>query len=208
MEDNKHKIDLILLDIMMPVMDGKEFLQYKKNVTVFDEIPVIMITADDSAKQQVITFSLGANDYIVKPFIPEVVTRRVKNVLESNFRFKQMVKEYNTMSQQLKIDLMTGLLNRMSAEEMIIKSIQATHKVCAMIMIDIDNFKNINDTCGHDYGDKAICAVARKLSLMFRSRDIVARMGGDEFAVFISDLSSSEALIEKADEFCAALSNI
>ncbi|MEG1431193.1 MAG: response regulator, partial [Oscillospiraceae bacterium] len=82
------EIDLILLDIGMPVMNGREFLAYKKKSPDLDGIPVIMITADDSPQQQVSTFSLGASDYIVKPFIPEVVVRRVQNVLDSNHRFK------------------------------------------------------------------------------------------------------------------------
>ncbi|MEG7531620.1 MAG: EAL domain-containing protein, partial [Hungatella sp.] len=119
LQEHQNQIDLILLDISMPVMDGKEFLQYKKRLPELDVIPVIIITADDSPQQQISTFTLGANDYIMKPFIPEVVTRRVKNVLDSNQRFKEMVKEYNHMSERAKTDRMTGLIDRVSAEEMI-----------------------------------------------------------------------------------------
>ncbi|MEG1887426.1 MAG: EAL domain-containing protein, partial [Oscillospiraceae bacterium] len=207
-ENNKNQIDLILLDISMPVMDGKEFLRYKKNSPELDGIPVIIITADDSPAQQISTFTLGANDYIVKPFIPEVVTRRVNNVLESNYRFKEMVKEYNTMSQQVKIDLMSGLFNRISAEEMIEEHLKSTTGMCAMIMIDIDNFKKINDSCGHDYGDKVICAVADKLRLAFEQEDVIARMGGDEFAVFIKDIPDTETVVDKAHQFCQSMSDI
>ncbi|MEG1972047.1 MAG: EAL domain-containing protein, partial [Oscillospiraceae bacterium] len=91
LNDKQNQIDLILLDISMPVMDGKEFLKYKKNLPELDGIPVIMITVDDSPEQQTSTFSLGANDYIIKPFIPAVVIRRVNNVMEANHRFKEMV---------------------------------------------------------------------------------------------------------------------
>ncbi len=77
------KVDLILLDVHMPVMDGSEFLQRKKEDAAIAHIPVVMITADDSRQQQIRALSMGANDYIVKPFIPEVVIRRVCNVLES-----------------------------------------------------------------------------------------------------------------------------
>ncbi|MEG0804179.1 MAG: EAL domain-containing protein, partial [Pygmaiobacter sp.] len=188
---NKDQVSLILLDINMPVMDGKEFLQYKQENPALDDIPVIMITADDSPEQQTLTFSLGANDYIVKPFIPAVVTRRVSNVLESNHRFKDLVRAYNTMSVQIKTDLMTGLINRFSAEEMITHRLETDSGTCIMMMLDIDNFKQINDTCGHNYGDKVICAVADQLRLYFRKEDIIARMGGDEFAVFIADIADS-----------------
>ncbi|MEG2087908.1 MAG: EAL domain-containing protein, partial [Angelakisella sp.] len=148
LQENKNQVDLILLDISMPVMDGKEFLQYKQKTPELDGIPVIMITADDSAEQQASTFSLGANDYLVKPFIPAVVTRRVSNVLESNHRFKEMVREYNNMSAQVKTDLMTGLINRFSAEKMISQRMQNETGTCIMLMLDIDNLKQINDTRG------------------------------------------------------------
>ncbi|MEG2117881.1 MAG: EAL domain-containing protein, partial [Clostridia bacterium] len=202
LRDNKHRIDLILLDISMPVMDGKEFLQYKKNMTELDVIPVIIITADDSREQQISTFSLGANDYVVKPFIPEVVTRRVKNVLESNHRFKEMVREYNTMSAQVKTDLMTGLVNRISGEKMMTQQLEKSNSVCAMMMLDIDNFKKINDSCGHCCGDKVICAVSDKLRSFFGNKDIVARMGGDEFAVFIENVVDVAIIEQKARQFC------
>ncbi|MEG1495859.1 MAG: EAL domain-containing protein [Clostridiales bacterium] len=203
-----NKIDLILLDITMPIMDGKEFLQYKKKSPELDGIPVIMITADDSPEQQITTFTLGANDYIVKPFIPRVVIQRVKNVLDSNYRFKELVKEYNDMSDQVKTDLMTGLLNRASAEVIITQRLKNNEATCAMIMLDIDNFKKFNDTSGHAYGDKVISAVAAKLSESFRQNDIVARMGGDEFAVFLDNIPGVDVIEEKAHKFCAGLSDI
>ncbi|MEG2549388.1 MAG: EAL domain-containing protein [Erysipelotrichaceae bacterium] len=201
LKENENKIDLILLDISMPIMDGKEFLQYKQNLPELDAIPVIMITADDSKQQQITTFSLGANDYLVKPFIPEVVVRRVKNVLESNHRFKEMVKEYNTMSKKVKMDLMTGLMNRASVEKMMEQRLLDTSKEYVMIMLDIDNFKKINDTYGHSYGDKVIGVVAAKLSSMFRKDDIVARMGGDEFAVFFEKTQNIEFIKSKISKF-------
>ncbi|MEG2084773.1 MAG: EAL domain-containing protein, partial [Clostridia bacterium] len=204
----QNQVDLILLDISMPVMDGKEFLQYKKNCPELDGTPVIMITADDSPEQQISTFTLGANDYIVKPFIPEVVNRRVSNVLESMHRFKKMVKEYNTMAEQAKTDLMTGLTNRASAEEMITHRLKNTENICTMMMLDIDNFKKINDTQGHDYGDKVICAVADKLRATFRKKDLIARMGGDEFAVFIDDIPRLDIVESKAQQLCKAINEI
>ncbi|MEG2597214.1 MAG: diguanylate cyclase, partial [Oscillospiraceae bacterium] len=208
LQDHPNEIDLILLDIGMPVMNGKEFLQYKKKELELDGIPVIIITADDSTEQQISTFSLGANDYIVKPFIPEVVTRRVSNVLESCHRFKKMVREYNDLSEQVKTDLMTGLLNRVSAEETIVQYLEKASDPCAMVMLDIDNFKKINDTYGHNYGDKVICAVAENLRLFFRKEDIIARMGGDEFAVFIGNISHIALVENKARQFCASMSQI
>ncbi|MEG1781686.1 MAG: EAL domain-containing protein [Oscillospiraceae bacterium] len=208
LKDNRSQVDLILLDISMPNMDGKEFLRYKEHTPELDAIPVIMITADDSPQQQISTFALGASDYIIKPFIPQVIVRRVKNVLEANHRFKEMVREYNNMSEQVKIDQMTGLINRASAADMMQKRLDTAGGMCAMLMIDIDSFKKINDLSGHDYGDKVICAVAATLHSEFRKEDIVARMGGDEFSVFLENISSAEFVKNKAKKLCAAIGAI
>ncbi|MEG2652955.1 MAG: EAL domain-containing protein, partial [Ruthenibacterium sp.] len=208
LRDEQNEVDLILLDISMPVMDGKQFLRYKKNRPELDRIPVIMTTADDSPEQQADTFSLGANDYITKPFVPAVVQHRVSNVLESNHRFQKMVLEYNTMSEQVKTDLMTGLINRVSAEQMIAHRLESTAGTCVMLMLDIDNFKKINDTRGHDYGDKVLCAVAEKLRLHFRKEDLIARMGGDEFAVFIGGISNLDRIEKKAQQLCKSMETI
>ncbi|MEG0962834.1 MAG: EAL domain-containing protein [Lachnospiraceae bacterium] len=206
--NNANRVDLILLDISMPIMDGKEFLKQKKIRPELDSIPVIMITADDSPQQQTSTFSLGANDYIVKPFIPAVVTHRVSNVLESNYRFKEMVREYNTLSVKIKTDLMTGLINRVSAEKMISRRLENKKGTCVMIILDIDNFKQINDVCGHDYGDKVINAVANQLCLYFRKEDIIARIGGDEFAVFIENIKEIASIEKKARQLCESMANV
>ncbi|MEG0764673.1 MAG: EAL domain-containing protein [Pseudoflavonifractor sp.] len=208
LEKTPNLVDLILLDISMPVMDGKEFLNYKRNRPELSSIPVIMATADNSPEQQSEAFALGANDYIVKPFVPAAVIHRVSNVLESNHRFREMVREYNSMSELVKIDLMTGLMNRVSAQNMITRRLETGSGTCAMVMLDIDNFKKINDTRGHDYGDRVICAVADQLRLHFRREDVIARMGGDEFAVFIGEIPEIALVHEKARKLCADIEMI
>ena len=85
---------MILLDLMMPGMNGQTFMQERKNDPRILNIPVVIITADDTTEQQVLTMELGASDYIVKPFIPEIVTRRVQNVLDSTRRKKEVLQEH------------------------------------------------------------------------------------------------------------------
>jgi DNA-binding response OmpR family regulator len=86
---------MILLDLMMPGMNGQTFMQERKNDPRILNIPVVIITADDTTEQQVLTMELGASDYIVKPFIPEIVTRRVQNVWDSTRRKKEVLQEHH-----------------------------------------------------------------------------------------------------------------
>ncbi|MEG1566640.1 MAG: EAL domain-containing protein [Anaerovoracaceae bacterium] len=203
--EKQNIIDLILLNISISHKKRNNFLQYKKNSAEVDTIPIIMITDNE---QKASTYSLGATDYISRPLIPEVVIHRVQNVLDYNYRFKKMVKEYNEMSEQVKIDQMTGLVNRVSAEEMVTQKLKTSVEICAMFMLDIDNFKKINDSLGHDYGDKVICAVADTLRKFFRKEDIIARMGGDEFVVFMANVPDKAIAEEKAYRLCEKINGI
>ena len=94
-EKSYYKVDMILLDLMMPGMNGQTFMQERKNDPRILNIPVVIITADDTTEQQVLTMELGASDYIVKPFIPEIVTRRVQNVWDSTRRKKEVLQEHH-----------------------------------------------------------------------------------------------------------------
>jgi DNA-binding response OmpR family regulator len=85
-----HKPDVVLLDIIMPEMDGLTFLRLKKETPEIVDIPVVIITADDTTEQQIDTMRMGADEYIVKPFIPEIVKRRIENVLDSSRSFRRM----------------------------------------------------------------------------------------------------------------------
>ncbi|MEG0806000.1 MAG: EAL domain-containing protein [Lachnospiraceae bacterium] len=209
LQKNGVKTDIILLDLMMPVMDGKEFLQKKKTIPEIDGIPVIIITADDSTEQQVDTLSLGANDYIVKPFISEIVKRRVSNVLESSKRFSEILREYNAVSVQANMDPLTGIYNRSIALSLVNGVLDSSKNMqAAMLMLDIDNFKCINDTYGHVCGDEILKSVTQTLRSYFRKSDVIARMGGDEFCVFVPNVPIADTIKGKCKELLAELSKI
>lgn len=203
LKENHNQIDIILLDLVMPVMDGEEFLHRKQEIEEIEEIgsiPVIIITSEDHPEQQINTLALGANDYVVKPFIREIVIKRVHNVLESKRRFKEMLKEYHSVVQQAQTDSLTGIYNRATGKDMIDAILQKSiEEQSAMLMIDIDNFKEINDNYGHEQGDKILIAFAQCLSSSFRKGDVVARMGGDEFVVLISNISSRQFIEKKCN---------
>ncbi len=195
---NCHHIDLILLDVMMPVMNGKEFLKQKNEDTSISGIPVVIITSDDSAQQQVNALSMGANDYVVKPFIPEVVIRRVCNVLESQKHVGEVLQQTEEDSQD-RHDSLTGLYSKNTAGKMIQVALQNTSGLQALLMVDIDNFTAINDQYGTEAGDKLITDLADQLRNSFRKSDILARYGGDEFIIFLIDVPSREFIKKKCD---------
>lgn len=192
----KH-IDLILLDVMMPVMDGREFLEKKSEDLSIVDIPVVVITSDDSPQQQINALSLGANDYVVKPFIPEVVIRRVCNVLESQKRVGEVLQSTEDSSRKESCDYPTGLYNRNAAGRMIHEVLRDQQSFQALFMIKIHNFQQIQERCGRAAVDKVIQEFAGRLRSCFRKSNILARYGGDEFMVYAIDVPSKEYIEKK-----------
>ena len=97
LKEDGQNINVIILDIMMPVMDGREFLKERNQNPAINEIPVVVISADADENSELNLLELGVNDYISKPFIPEVMKKRVENVLEYNSRFHKLMNEYREM---------------------------------------------------------------------------------------------------------------
>lgn len=199
------KIQIVLLDIQMPVMTGLEVLEYRGSDPVFSEIPVIVITINDEIRSQMSAFQLGATDYITKPFIREICIHRINNVLSSVRRMEEIVKEKESLQIKTEMDLMTGLYNKVTAEKIIASLLADNHKISAMMIIDIDNFKQVNDTEGHLVGDHTIRIIADLISGHFRKSDIVGRIGGDEFIVFMADIPSGDLARRKANELARLL---
>lgn len=172
---------LVLLDVVMPGMDGFTLLKKLQEEIITQSIPVILITSLSDIENEQRGLTLGAVDYISKPFHPLIVKARVNTHIKL-YRYRKQV-EYQSMTDQL-----TGIANRRQHDcYSIIKWNEATRlqvpfSVC---MFDIDHFKAYNDTFGHPAGDKVIMEVARTISShLQRSTDFVARYGGEEFAAF------------------------
>lgn len=192
---NSSQIDLVLLDVMMPVMDGREFLRRMKEDVTIAHIPVVIITSDDSPQQQINALSLGANDYVVKPFIPEVVIRRVCNVLESRRRIGEVLQNTDLCSVQEHL----GLYNRNAVGQIVCDALEKKDGLQALLLVDIDNARQVSGRYGQAVSDKVIQDFADKLRGCFRKSDILARYGGDEFIVFAIDVPSREFIEKKCD---------
>ncbi|MBF0119555.1 MAG: diguanylate cyclase [Desulfobacterales bacterium] len=185
----KKKPDLILLDIMMPQMDGFETCNIIKADETTKNIPVIFITALSDSQSKVKAFELGGVDYIVKPFMREEVTARIRVHLQ----LRKAIQRLENMSIT---DEMTGAYNRRFSYQILSRQIMASKRNSenfVICYIDIDNLKKTNDTYGHKYGDILIKTIVNAFTKAIRSTDYLFRMGGDEFLILFSNCLLSEA---------------
>lgn len=197
----KKHIDVILLDLLMPEMDGFAVLKERQKNPYFMEIPVIVLTASGDVEDQVKAFELGANDFISKPIDVNLAIWRIQNVLASRRRIQSLMRDSAEYKVRAEMDLMTGLYNKVTAEHFIKEGIKK-HKNSenALFIVDIDNFKSVNDIYGHQEGDHTIKIIADLLSSQFRNSDIVGRIGGDEFVIAMLNIPTKDIARAKAQE--------
>lgn len=214
--------DLILLDIMMPELDGYEICQQLKAQPETALIPVIFLSALSEAFDKVRAFSIGGSDYIVKPFQYEEVIIRVENQLalkaaerqisQLNLQLEQRVKERtrelelaNVRLREMALhDALTGLPNRALFIDCLQQAIanikDSTNQEFAVLFLDCDRFKVVNDSLGHLVGDELLIAIAHRLKNFIQPDDILARLEGDEFAILLHEIPSLQAATQRASE--------
>ncbi|OUS09185.1 hypothetical protein A9Q90_04220 [Gammaproteobacteria bacterium 54_18_T64] len=193
--------DLILMDAIMPEVDGFDACKTIKALPNFNDIPILMITSldDDTAINK--AFSSGATDYITKPLNFTVLKERVSRLLQAN-RVEKRVKELAYH------DSLTGLPNRsklMQELRLILNRAKLDDSNFAVLFLDLDHFKNINDSLGHNIGDLLLKAVAERLQSSVRESDFVARLGGDEFTVILENIEDADAVSKIAKNICTSL---
>jgi len=183
--------DLILLDILMPEMDGYETLSTIKRTEEIHNIPIIFITGLDSVEDEEKGLSLEAADYITKPFSAPIVKLRVRNQI-------QIVNQLRTIERLSMIDQLTNIPNRRSFDIRLNvewkQSIREKMPI-SLLMMDLDEFKSLNDTYGHQQGDLVLKKVADVLNTALRRpADFTARWGGEEFIVLLPNTRLEGAL--------------
>ena len=173
---------LILLDVIMPDIDGFELLKMLQEEVVLRHTPVILITSLNDIQHEEKGLTLGAVDYITKPFHPAIVRARVNTHIKLHLYRSQIEREAT-------VDQLTGVPNRRRYDEISVQRWQDAIRLgvpFSVCMFDIDKFKVYNDTFGHPAGDKVIKAVAETVSAMLRrGTDFFARYGGEEFVALI-----------------------
>ena len=194
--------DLILLDVMMPEMDGYEVCKVIKNTKSTCHIPIIFITGKVDEEDETRGLNLGAVDYITKPFRPAIVSARVK----TQIKVKQ---QSDLLAEMSYLDGLTDIHNRRSFDETLEIEWQSSlryKRPLSLLMMDIDCFKQYNDFYGHQQGDSCLQSVASCLkNSIMRSTDHIARYGGEEFCVILPETGHesacdfAEKLREKVD---------
>ncbi len=193
--------DVVLLDAMMPDMDGFAVCARIKELPQGAELPVLMITALDDRDSIERAYAAGAIDYITKPLHLNVVVQRVRRSVEA-FKAERHVRHlaYN--------DSLTGLPNRTLLTELLNQALDQARRDgsrLAVLFLDLDRFKYVNDTLGHDVGDRLLEGVAQRLRHCVRAGDCVARLGGDEFTVVLSKMVDINAAAQVANKIANGL---
>lgn len=188
----KARPDLILLDIKMPEMDGYETLKIIKENPRTVDIPVVFLTADLDRSNEIKGLKMGAMDYIRKPFEPDVMISRIDKILEIEALRKNL-----TITAQK--DVLTNLWNRRYLEEKIAETRTLENPFGIFMILDLDNFKYVNDHFGHLMGDAVLVKFSEILNSVAGPDDAVCRIGGDEFTLFLRGEHSTNQIADLAE---------
>ncbi|HET7502806.1 MAG TPA: GGDEF domain-containing response regulator [Kofleriaceae bacterium] len=195
-----HSYDFVISDLTLP--DAQRLDAVQRLLVVAPDTPLIVLTGIDDEDLAVEAVKQGAQDYLVKGRLDAPSLRRTLR------HARERVQTWNMLRHQTRHDPLTGAANRAALRERIETTLARARRrlvAFAVLMIDLDNFKTINDTCGHAAGDVVLCEVAERLRQAVRTSDVVARLGGDEFAVFLDDLWPDSDPLEVAERIRSSL---
>lgn len=190
------RIDLVLCDVEMPRMDGFRFLSMVRAREELRDIPVILLTGKDDRASKITGLDQGAHDYITKPFDHGELVARVRVHLKIKRLQDQLRRANELLTEVSHTDHLTGLYNRRYLMEVLEREFsraRRTRGFLALLLIDLDHFKEINDRYGHQGGDLVLAEAATVFRDQLRSYDIAVRFGGDEFVAVLPGASLPEA---------------
>lgn len=196
--------DLILLDVMMPEMDGHEVCKRLKSNPATRDIPVLFVTAQNQIEDEELGLTLGAMDYIHKPISPPIIKARVRNHIALKL-------QTDALKRLTRVDGLTNVSNRRHFDDTLdseMQRAQRTRNHLSVLMIDVDYFKPFNDHYGHGAGDQCLKQIAQAMqSEVSRPMDLLARYGGEEFVALLpgTDLKGACKVAEALREAVAAL---
>ncbi|MBB4634865.1 response regulator [Longimicrobium terrae] len=184
--------DLVLLDVDMPAVSGLELCRVLRNDPRWQSVPIVFLTSRTDADTVARVFAAGADDFVAKPFVGPELAARIRNRLE-RVRLQRSMAE---------TDPLTGVANRRGSEEVLERLLRlaaAQDEPFALGVVDLDLFKAVNDQRGHAAGDEVLARVGRLLQKRFRSEDVVARWGGEEFVVGMYGMDRADGVQRLAE---------
>lgn len=201
-EAGRLKPDLILLDVMMPKLNGYEVLRVLKENKDLNHIPIIFVTVRGETDSKVVGLRMGGHDYITKPFDLDELIARVEAALRIKGEHDNLRAVNRRLAELSMTDPLTGLYNRRYLMERFDEEIERARRYeypIACIMVDIDDFKSVNDTYGHLQGDQVLQQLAIIMKNSNRVVDILARYGGEEFLMILpqTNLGGAETVGER-----------
>lgn len=217
----KHSPDLVMLDVHMPGLTGFEVCKKIRDLPQGAETPILMVTGADDFQSISKAYELGATDFLPKPIKWPMMAHRVLYMLKSRNMLRELKSNEERLRYMAYYDPLTGLPNRQSFNEHLARFLSLAERnssSLAVMLIDLDRFKRINDTLGHEYGDQILTLIGEKLQQCVRQSDIssrlmhnsdnsnVARFGGDEFTILLTQLNNLEDAAIVAKRIIAELS--
>ncbi|WP_282607333.1 diguanylate cyclase [Pelagibius sp. Alg239-R121] len=199
----EHIPDLVMLDYLMPEMDGTEFLQHFRKIEGLIDIPVVVITAAEQKEALYSALEAGANDFLRKPVDDLELIARANNMLQLRARQLELAEANERLLVLATTDSLTGLANRRHFLDKLREEIarcQRYGRPFSVAMVDADHFKSVNDTYGHEVGDRVLKRLSNLMSGEVRDVDCVGRLGGEEFAILLPETEVTGAKI-----FCERL---
>jgi len=195
-------VDIVLCDIEMPGIDGLKFLAMMQSREDLKDIPIIMLTSHGDLNTKVRGLESGACDYITKPFEPAEMVARVHVQMQIKTLQDELRRSNQLLMQLAQTDPLTRLYNRRHLYEKLEVELNRCYRgsnPIALVMADIDHFKTVNDTFGHQVGDEVLTNVADLLQEQLRTYDMAARYGGEEFCLVLpeTDLESASEVAER-----------
>jgi diguanylate cyclase (GGDEF)-like protein len=205
----KNRVDLILCDLEMPGLDGFKVLAMINVHEDLRSVPVIIITGNSQREDKIRGLGQGASDYITKPFDSAELVARVRVQLKIK-ELQDELKRSNTQLEALsRTDVLTRLPNRRSLEEALTRELERTRRTgqsLALAVLDIDHFKRVNDSYGHQQGDEVLKVVADVIRSNIRPYDIGARYGGEEFVLVWAQIGSVAVAVQIAERLRVMIS--